>query len=170
MIGFNPANSSFSSLASLPAPRSHSDSIASNGRLLVAGGRNNQAVAQIHKDIVEYSPDEDKWYTVTDLPEQRLSPCVALFTNASGSYFFMTKGGVDWNLEVAEVRCIRLIERPIYLLFVLLLIFFSFHSIDMGCKGDFPLQLHRNYSSSSTYCNSDDFRTFGTTIHCTSNG
>lgn len=99
---FFASNASFGQLAVMPQARSHYDAVAANGRLIVAGGRNVNAAQSILADVIEYSPDDDDWFVLGNLPAQRMSPCIALHRNDSGSWLFLAKGGTDWNQILAE--------------------------------------------------------------------
>lgn len=99
---FFASNASLGQLAVMPQARSHYDAVAANGRLIVAGGRNVNAAQSILSDVIEYSPDDDDWFVLGNLPAQRMSPCIALHRNDSGSWLFLAKGGTDWNQILAE--------------------------------------------------------------------
>ena len=73
---YDPATDSWSSVASLPTPRSHFEaSIAIHrGRIVIAGGWDLTADPRDVADVSTYDPQADEWTTVLRLPQRRLAP------------------------------------------------------------------------------------------------
>ncbi len=78
---YDPATDTWTTVASLPYPRSHFEpgTLVWNGRIVIVGGRNNMEKRETVADVTMYDPVADVWLALPPLPEALLAPAAAAF-------------------------------------------------------------------------------------------
>ena len=76
---YDPASDTWSAMASLPTPRSHTEpsTFVRNGRIVVIGGRSRPRGEETIPDVTEYNPATNQWRALAPLPQGRLAPIAA---------------------------------------------------------------------------------------------
>ncbi len=77
---YDPSTDSWSTVSSLPTPRSHFEGSLGvhRGKIIIAGGWNLTADPRDVADVSVYDPQADQWTTVLRLPERRLAPAAGV--------------------------------------------------------------------------------------------
>lgn len=89
---FDPATQSWSEVAALPFPRSHTEpgTFTMGGRLVIAGGRANTLDNPSVPDITAYDPLTNTWSALPPIPVGLVAP----IANAFGDQIFVSSGGI----------------------------------------------------------------------------
>ncbi|PRP86566.1 kelch repeat-containing protein [Planoprotostelium fungivorum] len=103
---FDIYNETWSTLQSLPFPRSHAEAVTFfvNNRLLQIAGRNkNPGYPGVLNSIAEYDVSSDSWQYLRSLPNTLTAPAGGFFSditfnNVKGDYLVVTTGGIDYNI------------------------------------------------------------------------
>lgn len=93
--GFNTNTGKWTPLSNLPTPRSHFEQaiVKMRGKIVIIGGRNNQAGEAAVDRVTMYDPATDEWSELGALPTPLLAP-VAAFIKGK---LIVTYGGADYN-------------------------------------------------------------------------
>ena len=95
VFAYNTTADSWRQVADLPADRSHFEPglFVMDGRIVVAGGRNNVAFQPSLPAVTMYDPAADIWIALPDLPTALLAPAMKRIDND----FVLTNGGFNWD-------------------------------------------------------------------------
>ena len=95
VFAFDSSTDRWSQVADLPTARSHFEpgTFVSDGRIIIAGGRNNVAFQPALSDISMYDPALDIWLAIPALPTNLLAPAMKQI----GTDFVLANGGFDWD-------------------------------------------------------------------------
>lgn len=93
--GFNTSTGKWVPLGNLPTPRSHFEQaiVKMRGKIVIIGGRNNQAGEAAVDRVTMYDPAKNEWSELGTLPTPLLAP-VAAYINGQ---LIVTYGGADFN-------------------------------------------------------------------------
>jgi N-acetylneuraminic acid mutarotase len=97
---YDPATDTWTTVAPLPAPRSHAEpsTFTWQGRIYVVGGRQRTIGVEASPDFSVYDPETDSWTAHTSLPLGRLAPVAA----AIGDSVWIMGGGDRTSLPTAR--------------------------------------------------------------------
>lgn len=107
---YDVASRRWSRAASLPEPVSHTEpsTFVYQGRIVVAGGRNNTGRDRVSDLIQEYDPAADTWLPIGRMPAGRLAP-LAL---AAGDSLYLGAGADASNLATDTDLWVRPLANP----------------------------------------------------------
>lgn len=98
---YDPSTNQWTQVASLPTPRSHfeASTFVYQGRIFVAGGRDNQSSgAQVLQQVSAYDPQSDSWSDVSMLPIGLIGPSA----KPIGDQLYVSGGGITQNTPVID--------------------------------------------------------------------
>lgn len=83
---FNTVTNAWTRVADLPFGWSHAEpgTFTANGRIFIAGGRNNGDGRDVVNDFYMYDPTADAWVQLPDLPRGLLAPVMTVVDNPAG--------------------------------------------------------------------------------------
>lgn len=90
---YDPANNTWTAVASLPIPRSHFESSTTilNNRLLIIGGRSNTTGKTALNHVTQYDPISNTWIALPPLPDE----LIASVAQVIGNQIIVTNGGLN---------------------------------------------------------------------------
>jgi N-acetylneuraminic acid mutarotase len=90
---YDPRTDRWRAIAPLPTPRSHfeASTFVWNGRIVMAGGRNNQGSREAESLAAMYDPKSDRWTDLPSLPKPLLGPVL----QPIGNRLILTTGSLD---------------------------------------------------------------------------
>ncbi len=108
---YDPVSDSWTTLADLPASRSHNDPgsfITPDGRIITVGGRSFFGVTSgdaklTMEEITIYDPISNTWMEFGVQEARRLAP----FARLVGNEMFIGSGGTRWDTPTSELKCTK---------------------------------------------------------------
>lgn len=90
---YDPANNTWTTVASLPTPRSHFESSTTilNDRLLIVGGRSSTTGKTALNHVTQYDPTTNTWIALPPLPDELIAPVAQVI----GNQIIVANGGLN---------------------------------------------------------------------------